>query len=189
MVIFLPNPGNYLLNLFTTSVTKLLNLSLRTRTFPKIWKSAKVTALFKCGNRNDVSNYRPISVLPTLSKLLEKAVHVQLYQHLVDNNLFINKQHGFRPRRSTSSALINFSDEILTNMDKGNLCGAVFLDLAKAFDTVDHQILTKKLQWVGSYLHDRSQRIVCSQQLSDPLPVAARYTRKYTRAVTVYCLY
>ena len=166
-----------------TSVSKLLNLSLRTRTFPKIWKCAKVTALFKCGNRNDVSNYRPISVLPTLSKLLEKAVHVQLSQHLVGNNLFTNKQHGFRPRRSTSSALINFSDGILTNVDKGNLCGAVFLDLAKAFDTVDHQILTKKLQWVGvcnndiqwfiSYLHDRSQRTVCSQQLSDSLPVAA----------------
>ena len=68
-------------------------------------------------------------------------------------------------------------------MDKGNVCGAVFLDLAKAFDTVDHQILMKKLQWVGvcnsdiqwfiTYLHDRSQRTVCSQRLSDPLPVAA----------------
>ena len=130
------------------SVTKLLNLLLKTCIFPKIWKCTKVAALFKCGDRNNVSNYRPISVLPTLSKLLEKAVHAQLYQHLVDNNLLTKKQHGFRPRQPTSSALINFSNEILSNMDKGNLCGAVFLDLAKAFDTVDIHILMKKLQCV-----------------------------------------
>ena len=163
------------------SVTNLLNMSIETRTFPKIWKCGKVTALFKSGDRNIASNYRPISVLPTLSKVLERVVHIQLYQHLTDNNIITNAQHGFRSKRSTTSALTKFSDEILSNMENGKLCGAVSLDLSKAFDTVDHEILLKKLQWVGvsdfdlqwfkSYLSDRSQRTTCANHMSDALPV------------------
>ena len=168
-------------NTITPSVTTLLNLSIRTGKFPKLWKCSKITALFKSGDRTNASNYRPISILPTLSKILEKAVHSQLYQYLVTNNLLTRKQFGFRKGLSTVSALTSFADEVLLNMEQGKLCGAVFLDLTKAFDTVDHGILLRKLseiglcenslQWFRSYITDRKQRTCCGNELSDELPI------------------
>ena len=150
------------------SITKLLNLSIRTGNFPEIWKCSKVAALFKAGDRTNASNYRPISILPTMSKILEKVVHSQFYDFLNSNNLISSKQFGFRPKLSTTSALTSFADEVLLHMESGELCGAVFLDLTKAFDTVDHNILLSKLsaigvshstlQWFKSYLSHRKQR-------------------------------
>ena len=129
---------------------------------------------------NNVSNYRPISILPILSKILEKAVHSQLYQYLVTNNLLTRKQFGFRKGLSTFS-LTSFADEVLLNMEQGKLCGAVFLDLTKAFDTVDHGILLHKLSeiglcenslhWFRFYITDRKQRTCCGNELSVELPV------------------
>ena len=86
---------------------------------------------------------KPISVLPTLSKVLEKAVHSQFYQHLLDNNLITKVQHGFRSRSSTSSALIKFSEEMLCSMENEKLCGVVSFALSKAFETVEDEILFK----------------------------------------------
>ena len=163
----------------TTSVTNLLNLSIRTGTFPNLWKCSKITTLFKSGDRSNASHYRPISIQPTLSKILEKAVHLQLYQYLVTNDLLSTKQFGFRKGISTESTLINFADEVLLNMERGKLCGAVFLDLTKAFDTVDHGILLSKLSaiglsgnslnWFQSYTTKRSQRTCCESELSSKL--------------------
>ena len=163
------------------SITKLLNLSIRTGNFPEIWKCSKVAALFKTGDRTNASNYRPISILPTMSKILEKVVHFQFYDFLNSNNLISSKQFGFRPKLSTTSALTSFADEVLLHMESGELCGAVFLDLTKAFDTVDHKILLSKLsaigvspstlQWFKSYLSHRKQRTACSDAVSDPLPM------------------
>ena len=163
------------------SVVKLLNLSTRTSQFPKLWKCAKISALFKSGDRTNASNYRPTSILPTLSKILERAVHLQLYQYLITNNLLSNKQFGFRKGFSTTTALTSFADEVLLNMEQGKLCGAVFIDLTKAFDTVDHQIMLCKLSeiglsetalhWFRSYLTGRQQCTSCGNELSEELPV------------------
>ena len=103
--------------------------------------------------------------------------HTQLYQFLVANKLLSGKQFGFRKGLSTTiSALTSFADEVLLNMEQGRLCGAVFLDLTKAFDTVDHQILLSKLsayglsgnslQWFRSYITDRKQRTSCGNEMS-----------------------
>ena len=138
--------------------------------------------MHKSGDRTNASNYRSISVLPTLSEILEKAVHTQLYQFLVATKLLLSgKQFGFRKGLLTISALTSFADEVLLNMEQGRLCGAVFLDLRKAFDTVDHQILLSKLsayglsgnslQWFRSYITDRKQRISCGNEMSNELPV------------------
>lgn len=163
------------------SVTRLLNLSISSGKFPDIWKCSKVSALFKCGDRTNPTNYRPISILPTLSKIMEKVVHSQFYKFLNSQDLLSSKQFGFRPKYSTTTALSNFVDEVLLNMEQGNLCGAVFLDRTKAFDTVDHCILLSKLsaigvlpgsiKWFESYLSNRKQRTSCGNELSDALPV------------------
>ena len=156
------------------SLTSLFNISTNTGCFPSTWKLAKISPLFKKGSKQDPSNYRPISVLPTISKLLEKAVHMQLYSYLCDNNLLSQKQFGFRLNSSTVTASAMFTDKILSAMDKGQLTGAVFIDLTKAFDTVDHSILLSKLcslgvpitspayNWFESYLSNRCQVTVCN---------------------------
>ena len=134
----------------------MLNLSIRTHIFPRIWKCAKVSSLFKAGDPSNPTNYRPISVLPTLAKILEKTVHIQLYNYLNTNKLITDKQFGFRSIHSTAAALTDFTGNVLHGMDKGKFCGAVFLDLTKAFDSVDHQLLFRKL----SYFNISSEDII-----------------------------
>ena len=103
------------------SLTSLFNISINIGCFPSTWKLAKISPLFKKGSKQDPSNYRPISVLPTISKLPEKAVHMQLYSYLCDNNLLSQKQFGFRLNSSTVIASAMFTDKILPAMDKGEL--------------------------------------------------------------------
>ena len=129
------------------------------------------------------TNYRPISVLPTLAKILEKTVHIQLYNYLNTNKLITDKQFGFRSKHSTAAALTDFADNVLHGMDKGKLCGAVFLDYTKAFDSVDHQLLFRKLSYFGIsskisyglnpiYKIELNVQPVCGKEQSDPLPIS-----------------
>ena len=167
--------------IISPSLTKLFNLSIRSHKFPVLWKCTKASAIFKSDDRTNPSNYRPISVLPALSKILEKIVHMQLYEYVDTNRLLINKQYDFRKSHSTPTALARFTDEVLVNMDKGQLCGAVFIDLSKPFDTVDHRILLSKLshfgelpcdlQWFESYLSYRTHGVLCGEDLSSPLTI------------------
>lgn len=116
-----------------------------------------------------------------MSKILERAVHRQVYSYLNDNKLITPKQFGFRPKLSTEVALVNVTDKILSNMDNGSLTGAVFIDLSKAFDTVDHELLVHKLrslglddiciQWFISYLGSRNQVTSVASTLSSSAAV------------------
>ena len=135
-------------------LTNLINKSFTSGCFPKRWKSAKVFALFKDGERTSKENYRPISVLPAVSKIIERIAHNQLSDYLKDNTILSSTQFGFRANRSTEMALINFTDTILKHMDNKQVTGVVYLDLKKAFDTVNHQLLMKKLKSLG--VHGRT---------------------------------
>lgn len=151
----------------TPVLTNLFNRSLLSSTFPSAWKSGKVVPLFKSGQRCNPGNYRPITVLPTVSKILEKAVHIQVYNYLLEHKILTPRQFGFRPQLSTEIAITHFTDSVLDSMDKGRVTGAVFLDLSKAFDTIDHMSLLQKLtnvgftssavDWFKSYLSQRTQ--------------------------------
>ena len=131
------------------ALTHIINSSLKLGKFPSRWKCAKVTALFKQGDRTIMDNYRPISVLPTVSKVIEKAAHIQLYAFLESHHLLVTNEFGFCRGRSIPLALTQFTDEMLTNMDNGLLNGVIFLDLKKAFDTEDHPILISKIKIMG----------------------------------------
>ena len=153
----------------SSSVSKLMNMSIEKAVFPYRWKTAKVTPKFKSGDRDDMTNYRPISVLPVLSKLLERHVHNHLYDYLNDNNLLYVRQSSFRKNHGTDTALIKIVDQLLGNLDNNRVNGLVLIDYCKAFDMVDHQILMTKLSayglaeasraWFNSYLSGRRQYV------------------------------
>ena len=131
------------------SLTHICNRSLSERIFPTKWKRSKIIPIHKSGNKKSANNYRPISILPSVSKILERLVQVQLTNYLKSNDILSEAQSGFRKNHSTISALIKVTDDWLTAIDQGLLTGAVFIDLRKAFDTVDPSILLKKLSNVG----------------------------------------
>ena len=131
------------------SLACLFNTSLVTSQFPDSWKLARVTPIFKEGDKAEKSNYRPISVLPVISRLFEKLVTNQLYQHMNDNGCFSPDQSGFLRLHSTVTCLLKNTDDWYNGLDLGKLVGLVFIDLKKAFDTVDHDILCKKLEYYG----------------------------------------
>ena len=161
----------------TSSLTYLFNKSLKLGQFPDKFKQARITPIFKSKSKLDPGNYRPVSVLPILSKFLERIVHNQVYAYLTDNNLLTVCQSGFRTKHSTVSSLIRFTDFCFEQIDKGNYIGMVALDLRKAFDTVNHQILLSKLKlygfddtclsWFNSYLSNRTQLVSINDTLSN----------------------
>ena len=152
----------------TEPICHITNLSILTETVPSEFKRAKVVPLFKKGSRLDPGNYRPVSILSALSKILERAVNSQLVDHLNSRGLLYENQSGFRSKYSTETCLISLTDYIKGEINRGNMVGVVLIDLRKAFDTVDGNILLQKLaamgvtslDWFRSYLFDREQ---CTQ--------------------------
>ena len=162
-------------------LTHIINLSILNGKFPDILKIAKVIPIFKQGSRTLCNNYRPISILPALSKLFEKCIFVQLNSYLISRKLLVPNQYGFRPGSKTTDCLIDLVDEISSHLDKSNYVLTLFLDLSKAFDTVNHSILLSKMDfygiqdlenhWFKSYLQKRKQRVFVNGVLSKTLPV------------------
>ena len=148
-------------------LTHIVNMSLKGGIVPSEWKRAKITPLLKGGEQTNPMNYRPISVLCVLSKVLEKIVFKQVYKHLENNDILISSQYGFRPNYSTALALFELTENIRKAIDTGHVVALVTKDLGKAFDMLSHDILIRKLKyygfsdtvikWFSDYFHLRRQ--------------------------------
>ena len=162
-------------------LTLLINQVLNTGIFPDKLKIAKVIPIYKKGDPQLFENYRPISLLPTISKVLEKIIHKQLSSYFEEYGLFFPNQYGLRPKHSTEYAALELIDRIINKMDLNEIPIDIFLDLSKAFVTIDHTILLHKLKYYGleqstlrlfeSYLKNRKQYTEIEESKSEILPL------------------
>lgn len=154
----------------------ICNLSFQTGKFPDKMKMAKVVPLYKTGDKHLFTNYRPISLLSQFSKILEKLFAERLMEFIEKDKILTDSQYGFRSGRSTSHALIELTDEITKCIDSKHYVAGIFVDLKKAFDTIDHHILLNKLEkygirgvvgnWVKNYLQNRKQFVQIGEHKS-----------------------
>ena len=179
------NIDTYILKLMVDEVlpaiTHIVNLSIQHGTFPSLYKRSKVIPLHKKDDPLEAKNYRPVAILCIISKVIERAVFIQVVEYMNTNELFHPNHHGFRAHHSTSTAMIQMYDSWVQAVDKGELAGVCMLDMSAAFDVVDHRILLSKLKlygfdsealsWIENYLQGRSQAVYIDGALSSFLPV------------------
>lgn len=170
--IFLKLPDNAL-----QALAEAINTSFTLGIFPDCLKSALVTPIFKGGDPNLPSNFRPISLLPTLSKIVEKIVKGQIQQFLVKHGLLSTEQFGFQSSKNTNDAIFAFLEKLYLQLNNGDVAAAAFCDISKAFDCVTHETLLRKLEiygfrgrsfdWFSSYLSCRYQKVSFKDKLSN----------------------
>ena len=164
------------------SLTLIINQMITTGIFPDSFKISKITPLFKKGDASMLSNYRPISLLPTISKIFERILYNQLYDYFNSNNLLAEEQYGFRTNHSTEYAAVKLVDNVSKEMELGNTPTALYIDLSKAFDTLSFDILLYKLNYYSikddafkllkNYLTNRRQYVVFNSQNSETLDIS-----------------
>jgi len=165
------------------ALTLIFQASLDQGTIPDDWKTANVTPIYKKGDKSQPSNYRPISLTSVACKLLEHVIHSSLMKFFEDHNILSQYQHGFRKHHSCESQLITTVNDLVTGLDKSQQIDAILLDFSKAFDKVPHQRLLLKLrhygvrnntlQWIQSFLSNRSQQVLLDGTSSKPAPVTS----------------
>lgn len=157
----------YCKNEILTPLTSLVNKSLAQGIFPSCLKTAKVYPKYKKGNINEPSSYRPISLLSTFSKILERVILTRLLNHLNQNELLSPRQHGFKKNKSTTTAIVQLVECLIDKLDEGCVATSILLDYSKAFDCLGHDLIIQKLlslgvngneaNWFRSYLSNRTQ--------------------------------
>ena len=157
-------------------LSHIINLSFSFGIVPDQLEISRVIPLFKSGSKSSFDNYRPISILPSFSKILEKAFYNRLYSYLTESNILCSNQYGFRKGYSTAFALIDLHDKVSAALDNKKLAVGLFMDLSKAFDTVNYDILFMKLyhygirgvalDWIKSYLSNRFQFVQSNNSAS-----------------------
>ena len=180
-------------------IKQIINQSFEEGIFPEELKTARLIPLFKSGNRKLPENYRPISILPSISKIIERIVYNQLFDHLTFCKILINEQFGFRPNRSPQKAILKLLDYIIKALDDNEACVGVFLDLSKAFDALDHSILLDKLEhygvrtlelsWFRSYLYNRKQFVELNNMKSEEKIVKYGVPQGSTLGPLLFLLY
>ena len=181
----LDNIDTYVLKLIKPhiipAVTHIINLSIETSTFPEAWKYSKIIPLYKKDDPLNAKNYRPVALIPVLSKVLERVIFIQIVHYLESNNLFHSSHHGYRAGHSTCTALIELYDSWMEAVERGELSGVMLIDLSAAFDCVDHALLLEKMRvlgfndssirWCQSYLSNRRQCVSIEGAQSEFLPI------------------
>lgn len=165
-------------NIFSLLLADIFNEMIETGVFPQCLKVAKVIPVYKSGDTKDPSNYRPISCLSVLDKIIEKLLVTRIMDYANHRNIISDHQYGFRQGKSTLSATCDLIEDIYDSLDKREIDGALFIDLKKAFDTIDHQLLLEKLDHYGfrgvarsliqSYLSNRLQFVSIGDSRSNP---------------------
>lgn len=174
-------PVKYVLEYIAPALTHIFNLALQYGIFPEKMKMSRVTVIFKGGDRNDTSNYRPISIIPVFSKGLEKIIFSRVSSFFDRHSVLSDAQFGFRKGRSTETALLTLKEYVLKNIERNLFTLALFIDFSKAFDCINHKILLWKLSQNGlrgipltlfeSYLTDRKQSVCIRDEKSCFLPI------------------
>lgn len=177
----------------------IINNSLANGHFPSLLKIIKGIPLFKSGDTSCVDNYRLLSISSSFSKIFERVVAGQLLDFFNKNELLNDNQHGFRKNRSTSTAILQFLNNLYSALDKGKTSMGFFLDLSKAFDLVNHDILLEKLQsygirgvtlnWIKSFLYDRMQYVELSGVQSEQLPINRGVAQGSVLGPLLYIIY
>jgi len=180
-------------------VTKLFNQSIKVGRVPEDWKLAMVTPIHKGGNKSDICNYRPVSLTPVLSKVMEKIIRERIQRILDDENIISGGQHGFVKGRSCLTNLLTFYENVTRELDKGSDYIAIYLDFRKAFDTVNQRRLVTKLKdieipnyickWIEHWLIDRHQKVVFRGKLSNSCEVKSGVPQGSVLGPTLFNIY
>lgn len=162
-------------------ITHIINCSLERGYFPRAWREALVKPFPKIPNPTEYKELRPINLLPIMSKVLERIVFLQIYEYICANNILPQNQSGFRRCHSTTTAMLNLTDNIFRSLDKNLSVILISLDYSKAFDMIDHELLCSKLKYYGldeisqsffkTYLWRRSQKVCLNNKYSNAMPV------------------